>query len=237
MRAVAVTSDLFRRYVKLRQAEGRSNATINREMKTIGSAFGLAVREERLTRKPHIEYLPETNVRRGFFEAVEHEQILRFLPKPRDDIARFGYACGWRRAEIRLLRWENVDRKAREVRLDDSKNGDGRVLPLVDETWAMFERLWTERQYSTPNGTALLGYVFHKRGRPVGDSNFTKRWQTARNRAGLPGKLFHDSRRTAARNMIRAGVPQTVAMSVTGHRTDSMFRRHDITTTTDKREA
>ncbi len=146
-------------------------------------------------------------------------------------------ACGWRRAEIRLLRWENVDRKAREVRLDDSKNGDGRVLPLVDETWAMFERLWAERQYSTPNGTALSGYVFHKRGRPVGDSNFTKRWQTAHNRAGLPGKLFHDSRRTAARNMIRAGVPQTVAMSITGHRTDSMFRRYDITTTTDKREA
>lgn len=79
--------------------------------------------------------------------------------------------------------------------------------------------------------------MFHKGGKPVGDSNFTKRWQTARKAAGLAGKIFHDCRRTAARNMIRTGVQQTVAMKITGHKTDAIFRRYDITSSEDKRDA
>jgi Phage integrase family len=66
---------------------------------------------------------------------------------------------------------------------------------------------------------------------------FEELWANAREPAGLLGKLFHDYRRTAVRNMIRAGVPQAVAMSISGHRTDSMFRRYNITTADDKRAA
>lgn len=237
MRAVALTPDVVRQFTEERQTKKLSNAKINRELEILSAAFGLAVREERLARKPYIPQLTEDNARQGFFEADEHELMLKHLPQPMDDIARFGYISGWRRDEICSLQWATVDRAAKEVRIYDSKNGEGRVLPLDDDGWALFERLWEQREYLTASGPALSEYVFHASGKPVGDSNFTHRWQRARAKAKLPGKIFHDYRRTAVRNMIRAGVPQSVAMAITGHRTDSMFRRYNITTSDDKREA
>ncbi len=240
-RAVAVTPDLIREYIELAKAEELSNATINRRLEVLSAAFNLALKDGRIARKPHTPHLPEKNARKGFFEAHEHALMLEHLTAPMDDIARFAYASGWRKEEIRMLRWENVDRSSREVRIYDSKNGEGRVLPLDDETWTMFERLWSGRQFeSVSGGPALSEYVFHHiHGKPVGDSRFTKLWARARKQAGaaVAGKIFHDYRRTAARDMIRAGVAQTVAKAITGHKTDSMFQRYNIVSMDDKREA
>lgn len=67
--------------------------------------------------------------------------------------------------------------------------------------------------------------------------SFTKAFKTACRKAGCPGRIPHDLRRTAVRNLVRAGVPQTVAMKLTGHKTDSVFRRYDIVSPDDLRVA
>jgi integrase len=195
------------------------------------------VKEGRLSRKPFIPMLPEDNARRGFFEKDELDKILPLLPSPIDDMTLFAYISGWRLGEIRGLRWDNVDRQAREIRLDTSKNGEGRVLPLDEVDWKLFEKLWSGREYRTANGTGLSAYVFHRKGKPIDEDTFGGQWRRARTKAKLPGKLFHDLRRTAARNMIRAGISETVAMSITGHKTRAMFSRYNITSSEDKLQA
>lgn len=82
--------------------------------------------------------------------------------------------------------------------------------------------------------TMISPLIFHRKGEPIRE--FRKSWATACRLAGVH-RLFHDLRRRAARNMLNAGVPQAIAMQVTGHRTDSMFRRYAIVTPKDVRSA
>lgn len=134
-----------------------------------------------------------------------------------------------RHREIAQLRWSDVDRQAQVIRLrpDASKTQDGRVLVLHGELWDLIERRWKIR--------GSVPWVFHRKELQIGD--FKKAWRTACRKAGVPGKLFHDLRRTAVRNMMRAGVPERVAMAISGHRTRSIFDRYNIVNEDDLRDA
>ncbi len=115
------------RFVGGKRIVGVANATINRETELLGRAFRFAVFEGTLTMAPAIPSLPENNARRGFFDRCEVESLVPHLRQPLSDMAQVAYgpAGGGRSG----LRWEHVDRRAQEVRLPDSKNGEGRVLP------------------------------------------------------------------------------------------------------------
>ena len=242
-----LTTDHVVKYTEARRNAGRSKATANRDVELLGAALRLAVQRGKIIRAPRMpsRLSEKDNVRKGFFEKAELDGLLPHLPKPLDDMARFAFATGWRRGELLGLTWDAVSKD--EIRLGTTKNGEPRSLPLDGELRAVVERLRKSREYVTESGVGLSRYVFHRHGKPISRNTFGKQWRAACVKAGLGrrvkneknvlvyvGKHFHDFRRTAARNMIRGGVPQSIAMRVTGHETDAMFQRYDITDNRDK---
>ena len=135
-----------------------------------------------------------------------------------------------RKGEIAALTWATFDGETWTLRLSgkDAKTGEPRKLVLEGPLQTISKRRLKARRLDCP-------FIFHRAGEPIRE--FRKSWRSACRAAGVSGRIFHDLRRTAVRNLIRAGVPQSVAMKISGHGTSSIFRRYDITADDDLREA
>ena len=238
-RLVSISSDDARAYIGHRQEAGAANATINRELAVLKRAFRLAEQSGKVLHRPHIPMLRENNVRRGFFGADQFEAVRAALPPELRGMVTFAYFTAWRIAsEILPLKWARVDRKARTIRLEpgSTKNKNARTLPYgqLPELVDLIERQWVEHKRLQREGV-ICPHVFHRNGKPITD--FRGAWKKACKTAGVPGMEPHDFRRTAIRNLVRAGVPDTVAMEISGHKTRSVFDRYNITSEDDKADA
>jgi integrase len=226
VRAAELGTGAIKRYIAQRRREEASNATINRELAIVKRAFRIAARAEppMVARVPHIPMLEEHNVRKGF---VEHDVYLRLrdeLPEDLRPLFVVAYYTGARVGELKALQWGQVDLAASRITLEPgtTKNREGRSLPIYGEMSDWLRKLKAERDRSRPN----CPFVFQREGSPI--KNFRKSWAGACERAEVSGKLFHDLRRTAVRNMVRAGIPEKVAMQISGHKTRSVFDRYNI---------
>jgi integrase len=226
IRAAEFGSVHLRQYVAKRRRQGAANGTVNRELAIISRAFHLAHAADPplVLRIPHIQKLPENNVREGFMEHSQYQKLLNSLPSHLKPLFVVGYHVGCRRGELRSIRPEQVNLGSKEIRLsgNQTKNARPRTLPIYGDM-----AVWLQWQLDDlkENWPECL-WLFHYRGRRIG--SHLKGWATACQAAGLPGLLFHDLRRTAVRNMERAGIPRKVAMAISGHRTESIYRRYDI---------
>ncbi len=234
VRAVDITTARLRAYQAHRLQEKAQAATINRELASLSRMFKLAVTADppRLGSRPAFPArLEENSPRQGFFEYPEYLAIRKHLPPDYQDVLDFAYWSGWRKREILDLEWREVDLAGGVIRLspERSKTKKARVLPFSSSPiQAVVERRLAGRRLD-------CRLVFHREGQGIGD--WRKSWYRACRRAGLPGKLLHDCRRTAIRNLIRAGVSQSVAMKISGHSTAAIFRRYDIVSEDDLKQA
>jgi integrase len=225
-RAVDITTNRIKAYAASRQEERAANASINRELAALRRMFTLAVQDGRLSNAPYVPALEEDNARQGFLDHGAFVSLRSSLPAYLQDPVGFLYFSGWRLSEMKALEWRDVDLAGGIVRLrpEISKSKDGRVLPLSGELLEIIQRAHATRRPGCP-------FVFHRDGEPVGD--FRKAWATASKAAGLHPVLVHDLRRTAVRNMVRAGIPDRVAMALSGHKTRSVFDRYNIVSEAD----
>lgn len=230
-RAMAVTTNRLLAYIAFRQKENAAVATINRELEGLQRAFSLALDSGLLAMKPKFPSLQERNARQGFFERGDFYAVLNQIGDSAiADFLEFFYWTGMRPGEIRSLTWTAFDRESWTIRLHarDAKTGFGRAIAAEGPLQDIVKRRMVARRLDSD-------LIFHKDGRPMGE--FRKRWKRACKLAGITGRIPYDLRRTAVRNMIRAGVSEKVAMSISGHRTRTIFDRYNIVSEKDLRDA
>lgn len=227
-RASAISAVDIRKFIDCRQEEEASNAEINRELAAIKRTYSLAVQAGRILQKPYIPMLKENNVRTGFFEREQFESVRNHLSEDLGPMVTFAYITGWRiYSEVMPLRWPQVDFEAGRVRLEPgtTKNDEAREFPLTSELKAVLEGQ-KARAITLKKRGIICPWIFNRGGKPI--KEFRRSWKTACKKAGIPGRIPHDFRRTAVRNLVRAGIPERVAMMMTGHKTRSVFERYNI---------
>lgn len=233
MRAVDVTSEQLARYVDKRQQEQAANATINRELAALKRMFrlGQQATPPKVVRVPKFPKLAENNIRKGFLEDGQYRKLVEYCPELWfRALVECGRTYGWRVSELLSMRVSQADVAQRVIRLEPgtTKNRDGREVMMTDAVCQLLSAL--------VHGKSAEAFVFTRaNGKPVRD--FRVMWQNACAHAGVPQLLFHDLRRTGARNLRRAGVPEGVIMKIGGWRTRSVFERYAIVSRSDMNDA
>jgi integrase len=236
---VQLTPTAVEEYKAERLAEKASGATINRELNTLarmiarGRDLGHVTGMLRI--RPH--RMAESPARQGFFEPAQFQAVMAALPKHLRPVVAFGYETGWRLREITSRCWRHVDLEAGLVRLEPGESKNGRACEVYGspELVAILRAQRAKAERRWPGETLADRPVFFRPGGLPVDT-FYKAWATACEAANVAGRIFHDLRRTAARDMVRSGTPERVAMTVTGHETRDVFERYNIVSDQDRRE-
>jgi integrase len=227
LRAIRLSTDKMEAYREKRKAEGRSDSTVNRELSIVRTAFHNARKRSppKVNTVPYFPMIKETTVRTGFLSDEDYARLLHELPQELKALFVCGYVTGMRKGELTGIQWSQVDFEAGLITLEKgtTKNDDARSVPLLKgDMCDLVTAGWTAREANWPQSP----WMFSRAGVQIKD--FRISWEDACKRAGVPELKFHDLRRTAVRNMRRAGVPQVVRMKISGHKTDSMERRYNI---------
>jgi integrase len=242
LRAGHLTGDAIARYIVKRQQEGAANGTANREVGVLLRMLRLGLERNKVVRMPIVHRPKEAPPRAGFFEADAFQAVRAELPEDFQVAVTIAYTFGWRKEEILTLERRQLDLAAGTLRLDpgSTKNDEGRVVYLTPELSALLAAHVARVEALERRLGQIIAPLFpHFTGphRGTRRRDIRRAWAKACRCTGYAGKLVHDFRRTAARNLVNAGVPEKVAMTITGHKTRGIFDRYHIVSPGDLKTA
>jgi integrase len=219
--ATQITSERLKTLViELRDKE-LSEASINKILANLRRAFQLGFDHEPpiVVKIPKFPRLKENNARQGILDQETYTQLCDELTYHARLTLIIAYHTGMRRGEILSLKWSQVSLERRIIHLaeDQTKNEGARIIPIYGDMTPALEEAYKIR---------ISDFVVEYKGKRV--YSIKTAWNAALRRTGLPHQLLHDLRRTALTNMIKIGIPRHIAMKISGHKTESVFRRYLI---------
>ena len=240
--AATLTTRDFEQYRKDKE-DNLAPTTINRHLSYIRSGF--VTGNKRVTPRM-VDFIPafpivdeSYNVRQGFLSFDGYQKVLDQLPVSLKPLFICGFHVSSRKGELMNLVWSQVDLREGLIVLDpyNTKNKSGRALPIYGDMVDALENQKQLRDEQFPDcehvffwhaGDAMIAHGGQRSipGTPI--RVFRKSWVKAVKAAGYPGLLFHDLRRTAERNMTKAGMDQSRRMKISGHKTPSISKRYNI---------
>ncbi len=229
------------RVVKLRNANiekfqerllvsGLAPATVNRHFEVIRAAFRLAATEDPplVVHVPRFEKLRESNIRQGFLLPEQYERLMDHMqPDWMKLMFAIGYHVGARAGSILAARWERVDWEKKVIRppANQPRNKKVGFWPIYGD----LEKRLREAEFQHQEYWPHVPWILHKDGRRLkGSDDYRRHWTEAVKLAGLDGLLFHDLRRTAARNLLSSGIEPMTVCRIVGWETSAMLHRYRI---------
>jgi integrase len=232
-----ITAAEVQAFVLARDRQGAAVASVNNDLAHLHRILALAHERGLIASVPRIRKRNARNARTGFYDDADVAAILTHVEDPtRRAIVTFASVTGWRLQEVLGLRWRNVDLDQGVVRLEPNttKNDEGRAFPF-----GAHKQLARTLSDQRTRVAAACPWVFPQangeRYREIRPWFPAAVAAAAETRPHLSGRVFHDFRRSAVRNLVeRAGVSEKVAMSLTGHKTRTVFERYHIVHASDQ---
>jgi integrase len=230
-----ITTDAAREFARKRLDDGVSNDTVNGSLRLLRRMLILAHEDKKIQIVPKIRLLKGNPARKGFLAKEQFNSLVSFLPAKLKPLITFLYFCGVRLGEAEQIDWSQIDLKAALIRLeeDQTKNSEARTIPLPDVLVKMLSKI--EPKEGTVFDTTNLRKAWQKACVAAGLGTFTEVDEKADKR--YTGLIIHDLRRSAIKNLMKAGVNEKVAMKISGHKTRDVFDRYHIVDTEDVVEA
>jgi len=228
VKAARLTTEQVKQYIRDRLKKVKPG-TVNRELSLLHRAYQLGYHHDPplVGRVPRFPKLPEGEPRKGFLKPELYRKLLFELPEDLRLLFVIAYHVGLRRGALLRIKWAQVDLKASCIWMEGkrvNRKPEPVAVPIYGDMGRFLQIQPKESEYLLARGS-----------RPIKD--FRVSWGLACERAGVPELLFHDLRRTAVRNLRRAGVAESVIMKITGHRTRGVFERYNITDQSDTQQA
>jgi integrase len=200
-----------------------TKCTLDHELELLKRMLNYAARSQLIRHNPigHVQLLREPNTRDVVVTQAEFERLYEAAEAPLRPILLVAYETGMRKEEILGLRWERVNLKAKQFRLlaEDLKEKKSRIVVLGDRLVKVLDEL--------PRSTS--GHVFVNPKTNTRWQDIRRMWDRARKKSGIEKSFyFHDLRRSFITNARRRGIPESVVMMMSGHRTREVFDRYNI---------